>query len=145
MVRQPKSTSKPNVRKQSHPNCVVCSSENASGLQLTFDTLEDGSVQASFDCDEKYVGYDGMLHGGVISSLLDGAMTNYLFAQGRTGFTGELIVRFRQPVAIGRTASIRAWSTRFFPPFHALAAELTQDGEVKARARAKFMEPTPSR
>jgi acyl-coenzyme A thioesterase PaaI-like protein len=60
-----------NLRQRAHPNCVVCGSSNEFGLQVEFETLEDGSVQATFGCDEKYEGYGGVLHGGVISSLLD--------------------------------------------------------------------------
>jgi acyl-coenzyme A thioesterase PaaI-like protein len=36
-----------------------------------------------------------MLHGGVISSILDGTMTNCLFAHGTVAVTAELRVRFR--------------------------------------------------
>ena len=118
----------------------MCGPKNKSGLRLEFDTLEDGSVQTYFGCDGKYEGFPGMLHGGVISSLLDGAMTNCLFAHGHTGITGELKVRFCHPVATGRTSRIRAWIEMSSPPFHVLKAELIQDQQVKARAAGKFVE-----
>jgi acyl-coenzyme A thioesterase PaaI-like protein len=125
---------------EAHPNCVVCGANHESGLQLEFTLLEDGSVQATFDCDEAFQGYPGLLHGGVISSVLDGAMTNCLFAHGQQGITGELKVRFRHPVAINRTAIVRAWVDRSMPPLHILRAELIQDEWVKAKATGKFME-----
>ncbi|NQU25174.1 MAG: PaaI family thioesterase [Candidatus Nealsonbacteria bacterium] len=130
----------PDLHKEAHPNCVVCGPKNESGLRLEFDALEDGSVQTHFGCDGKYEGFPGVLHGGVISSLLDGAMTNCLFAHGHTGITGELRVRFRYPVATGRTSRIRAWIEMSAPPFYALKAELIQDQQVKAKATGKFME-----
>lgn len=38
--------------------------------------------------------YEGQLHGRVISSLLDAAMTHCLFHHGIEAVTGELYVRF---------------------------------------------------
>jgi len=102
--------------------------------------LKDGGVQAHFDCDSAYEGFPGMLHGGVISCLLDGAMTNCLFAHGRRGITGELKVRFRHPVVTGQSTLVRAWIESSSPPFHVLKAELIQDQQVKARATGKFLE-----
>jgi len=128
------------LRKQVHANCVVCGPDNESGLHLDFDMLEDGSVQTYFGCDGTYEGFAGMLHGGVISSLLDGAMTNCLFAHGYTGITGELKVRFRYPVATGRASRVHAWIETSSPPYHVLKAELIQDQQVKARATGKFVE-----
>jgi len=56
-----------------HPACVVCSSANTRGLHMEFDVDDDGGVQATFQCVESFEGYPGILHGGVISSILDGA------------------------------------------------------------------------
>ena len=129
-----------NLRQEAHPNCVVCGPKNESGLRLEFATLKDGSVQTYFDCDSTREGFPGMLHGGVISCLLDGAMTNCLFAHGRKGITGELEVRFRYPVVTGQSSLVRAWIESSSPPFHLLKAELIQDHQVKARATGKFVE-----
>ncbi|MCK4600842.1 MAG: hypothetical protein KAU28_00145, partial [Phycisphaerae bacterium] len=55
-----------------HKNCVVCSPSNKRGLGLEFVLSEDGAVEATFSCDNAFQGYANMLHGGVISALLDG-------------------------------------------------------------------------
>lgn len=144
MVTGPVRDTLSNLRKQVHPNCVVCGPDNDAGLRLEFDILEDGSVQTYFGCDGTHEGFPGMLHGGVISSLLDGAMTNCLFAHGHTGITGELKVRFRYPVATGRGSLVRAWIKESSPPFHLMKAELIQDQQVKARATGKFVEQAGS-
>jgi uncharacterized protein (TIGR00369 family) len=118
----------------------VCSPDHQAGLHLEFTLLEDGSVQATFDCREAFQGYPGLLHGGVISALLDGAMTNCLFAHGQQGMTGELKVRFRHPVVTDRPAIVRAWVDRSISPFHVVQAELIQDEWVTAKATGKFVE-----
>lgn len=123
-----------------HPNCFVCGPGHRGGLHLQFALLDDGSVQARFGCGKSFEGYPGLLHGGVISALLDGAMTNCLFAHGQQGITGELKVRFRHPVVTDQPAVVRAWIDRPFPPFCVLEAELVQDERVKAKATGKFVE-----
>ena len=128
------------VRSQVHHDCVVCSPSHVRGLCVKFTACADGSVQASFDCDSAFEGYKGVLHGGVIASLLDGAMTNCLFAHGRSALTGELNVRFRHPVVTNTSATVRAaieWSE---PPLFVLKAEVLQNGQVKATSTGKFME-----
>ena len=100
------------VRTQAHPYCVVCSQSNPLGLGLEFTVHDDGSVSASLHGHFALEGFQGCLHGGMIASLLDGAMTNCLFAQGLVAMTAELKVRYRKPVLIGQEMTIRAWITR---------------------------------
>ena len=128
------------IREHTHPHCVVCGSQNVAGLRLDFAPLPDGSVQAEFDCGRLFEGYPNTLHGGIICLLLDGAMTNCLFAQGRTALTGELCVRFHHPVATEHTASVSARIENSGHQIHYLAAELRQAGVVMATATAKFVE-----
>jgi acyl-coenzyme A thioesterase PaaI-like protein len=110
-----------------------------NGLGIKFRATADGSIEGTFDCDPFYQGYDGILHGGVISAILDGAMTHCLFAHGRNGVTARLIVRFLEPVAVDRPAVIRARLCDYSPPLYILEAELSQDGKVLTRATAKFI------
>ena len=123
-----------------HKNCVVCGPSNDRGLHLQFVSSADGSVQASFDCSKAFEGYTGSLHGGVISALLDGAMTHCIFAHGHAGVTAELKVRYRHPIVIDRMAVVRGWIRRFSLPLYFMEAEFLQDGQVKATATAKFMD-----
>jgi len=128
------------LRNDSHPGCVVCCSSNMHGFGLEFRIINDNTVEASFSCDKVFQGYPAMLHGGVVSTLLDGAMTNCLFAHGHAAVTVELNVRFRHPVDTGDPAMVRAWITSSMRPVHEMAAELIQDGRIKALAKAKFLE-----
>ena len=123
-----------------HPFCLVCSGSNPYGLALKFDVNDDGSVTASFTGTSVVEGFQGLLHGGTIASLLDGAMTNCLFAHGLAAVTAELKVRYHKPVAIGCEMIVRAWMEKPYPPLYFMQAELKQEGCVKAVASAKFME-----
>jgi uncharacterized protein (TIGR00369 family) len=128
------------TRAEAHPFCLVCSRSNPLGLGLQFEPQADGSVAAEFISHAALEGYSGLLHGGVIAAMLDGAMTNCLFAHGLQAVTGELTVRYRHPVAIGEAVIVRGWIRQSMSPLHLLEAELHQEGCLKAVASAKFME-----
>ena len=119
---------------------MVCGERNESGLGLRFEPQADGSVVGHFACPPEYQGYPGRLHGGVVSMLLDAAMTNCLFARGIPAVTGRLNVRFRHPVKLGADAVMRAWVVEQYPPLYLLKAELNQEGNVCALADAKFFQ-----
>lgn len=126
-----------------HPHCVVCSPTNERGLAVRYRPSSDGpGVEAVFPCDPAFEGYAGQLHGGVVCSLLDGAMVHCLFQLGRTGYTAELTVRFRGAVVTGTPAVVRGRIERSHGRLHFAAAEIVQDGALKAVARAKFLEPS---
>lgn len=128
------------VQTEAHPFCVVCSQSNPMGFGLKFTSNDDGSVSAAFLGHPGLEGFQGLLHGGVIASLLDGAMTNCMFARGCVAMTAEFKVRYHKPVVVGEEMFIRAWVTGSQPPLHQLQAELKQEGCVKAFATAKFIE-----
>ena len=126
-----------------HPACLVCGERNQVGLGLRFDEQPDGSVVGRFDCGAAYQGYPDRLHGGVVSMLLDAAMTNCLFARGVQGVTAKLNLRFRHPVRLGVDAVIRAWLVDQYPPLYSLKAELHQEDQTCAVAEAKFFGKGP--
>lgn len=123
-----------------HSKCILCGADHPRGPRLAFVTHADGHVEATFACDRLYQGYAGCLHGGVIAALLDSAMTNCLFAHGRAAMTGKLSVRFVKPVIVNRPAVVSASMEKALPPLFAMTAEVRQDGDIMARATARFME-----
>lgn len=128
------------TRQAQHSRCVVCGRCGPASLQLEFTVQDDGSVTAPFQCARRFEGYNGMLHGGVISAIADGAMTNCLFARGLRAVTAELNVRFRHPIVLDSPLEAAARVTRESAPLFLVEATLTQNGEVRATATGKFME-----
>jgi len=122
-----------------HAECLMCGPANTLGLKLRFRVQPDGSVLAMFACREAFRSYPETLHGGVISALLDAAMTNALFSVGVVGVTAELTVRFLAAVALNRGAVVRASIEKDAHPLFYVRAELEQDRKLMARATAKFL------
>lgn len=121
-----------------HPNCIVCSPSNTRGLQLDFVSVEDEGITATFICDKALEGYPGVVHGGIVSSILDGAMGHCMFSRGQVAVTVEMTTRFRHPVVTNQQAIVSAHVTRFYHPLCLLETEIVQDGKVKATAKGKF-------
>jgi acyl-coenzyme A thioesterase PaaI-like protein len=127
-----------------HPQCVVCGARHPFGLKVDYRVTGEHTVEGAFGCDHSYQGYNNVVHGGIVSSLLDGAMVSCLLAKGVEAYTIDLRVRYRAAVATGVPATIRGEWLRAEGPMHLLQATLEQAGKVCARARAKFFEGTPN-
>ena len=110
------------------------------GMNLVFLPDDSGGVKCLFQPSDSFQGYDGLVHGGVIAALLDGAMTNCLFAYGHEALTAELKVRYRQPVLVDDEITVRAWIAKNSTRLYQMQAELVQNNCVKVIATAKFME-----
>ncbi|WP_299017714.1 PaaI family thioesterase [uncultured Photobacterium sp.] len=131
------------VTKQAHDNCIACGrvDHNPDSLGLAFTLGPDGTVTAPFKVSTRYQGYDGLLHGGMISTLLDAAMTHCLFAQGIQALTAELTVRFSKPVEVGQEIMLKARILGQRGGIYQLEARITQGRQLLARGKAKFIEP----
>jgi acyl-coenzyme A thioesterase PaaI-like protein len=109
------------------------------GLALRFSPQPDGKVTSTFLGSCALEGYPGYLHGGVIASLLDGAMTNCLFGRGIRAFTAELNVRYQMPVVSTEPIEIAAWLEQARHGLFQLQGEIRQRDTVKVKASGKFM------
>jgi uncharacterized protein (TIGR00369 family) len=122
-----------------HSRCLLCGKDNPIGFKLDFHVLRPGVVLATFHCSRVFQSYPETLHGGVISALLDAAMTNCLFSLGEVAVTVELIVRYLRPTRLDLVAEVIAGMEKSSWPMYHLTAELRQAGVPLARAEAKFV------
>lgn len=125
--------------RQGHPHCFACGDPSEGGLGLCFKLGQDGEVTTDWTCPAGTESYPGILHGGIIATLLDSAMVHALFARGVVARTGELQIRYQNPVFTAKPVGIRAWLRDWRKPLFLLEAELWQDSSRCARARAKFI------
>lgn len=120
-------------------NCLLYGGSNPWSLNLSFTPEADGSVTAQFKAHSGLQGYDGILYGGVIAALLDAAMTHCLLHHNVQAMTGDLRVRFVNPVGCNDLLAIKAWIVESCPPLYHLQSEITVDSCIMARGKARFM------
>ena len=80
--------------------CFACGQLNPHGLHLDFEVSRD-RAEARFTAGREHSGFDGTVHGGVLTALVDETMGWAIFHQGLWGVTGRITVSFRQPVPVG--------------------------------------------
>jgi acyl-coenzyme A thioesterase PaaI-like protein len=132
------------IRDVKHPNCRLSGSDNPEGLRLKFRMVENGDVEADFDCASRFQGYSEIVHGGVLAACLDAAMVNSLFARRIDAVTAELVVRYHDPVRLGVPAVVRGRLAKATSRLYFLQSEIVQEGRVKAAGSAKFMAMPPA-
>jgi uncharacterized protein (TIGR00369 family) len=123
-----------------HSHCLLCGSLNPRSLNLSFQLMDKGVVRTEFKGHEDLQGYDDILHGGVIAALLDAAMTHCLFHHGIQAVTGDLHIRFINPISYNATVEVLAWLVADHPPLYRLRAEIKQDATLMAWGEAKFIQ-----
>jgi len=127
------------ARRCEHPHCFACGEPVSGGLGLSFELDREGEVVADWIPPASMESYPGILHGGIIATLLDSAMVQVLFAAGIVARTGDLHIRFRMPVLTLSPVQVRAGLRDQRPPLFRLEAVLWQKGIRCAYAEAKFM------
>jgi len=78
--------------------CFGCGRANAAGLQLEFLLAEDGSVVSLATIPDSFEGPQGYLHGGIIATLLDEAMSKAVRVRGLVAMTRKLEIEYLRPV-----------------------------------------------
>ncbi len=129
----------PDVR-SIHEGCFVCGQKNPLGLRAVFVSEGDGSVLARVRCEPLWAGYPGSLHGGITTSLLDGAMVHCLFARGVAAVTARMSVDFHGPVLLTEELTVSAMILSEKSGIYKLEGELLQAGRVRVTARGTFVQ-----
>jgi acyl-coenzyme A thioesterase PaaI-like protein len=120
-------------------NCFVCGTQNPIGLSIPF-RFDQGICRGEFVPTENHGGFDGVTHGGIIFSVLDDLMANWLFLQGGRGFTAKCEIRYRDPLPIGERIAVECALTRRRGRLVQLASKAVRDdGTLVAEADASFM------
>jgi uncharacterized protein (TIGR00369 family) len=122
--------------------CFACGAANPRGLRLQFRLREDAEMVAEWTPDSDLEGYQGIVHGGIVSTVLDEAMAKIVAAKEGKALTAEMRVRFRRQVPSGQLALIRGWIENQNKRMINAEAELTApDGTELAHAWGVFLRP----
>ena len=131
-------------RQPNSRHCFVCGVTNPIGLHLKFYETAPGQVEAWVTLPEQYQGYPGIVHGGIVASMLDETAGRSHMGPAespRFMFTARLDVRYRknvptnQPIrVVGQAGPTRNRSAA------ATSAIYDQQGVLLAEAEAVLVD-----
>jgi uncharacterized protein (TIGR00369 family) len=118
--------------------CFVCGPENPVGIKAEF-TLdpEAKSARCELTLPREFQGWEKVVHGGILSTLLDEAAIYACRTCGEGFVTAELQVRFRKPVAVGVPIVVSSRVVKEKRKILEVESRLEQDGKVCAEASAR--------
>ncbi|HNW83162.1 MAG TPA: PaaI family thioesterase [bacterium] len=120
--------------------CFVCGKNNDSGLKLEIKSDKNlKKAWAVTKIDDKFCGWSGVVHGGIISTVLDEIMAYAAFTVYESGVTGEISVRFRKPVPTGREILIEGFVESQKGRVVYATGKITLDGETMAESTGKMV------
>jgi len=125
---------------QDNQRCYVCGKENPSGLGVDFKINKEArSISAEFVPSEMHQGFEGIVHGGILSALLDEAMAKLTFSLGIPALTAEMTVKFKAQTAPGQALVISGRLISETKRLIQAEASITRGPVVVAEATGKLL------
>lgn len=125
--------------------CIVCGAQNSRGLRLQF-TQSSVSASATWIPTADWESFQGTIHGGIIGTVLDEAMSQAIIERGLEAYTAELRVRYHARICPGDELDLRGWVVeKRRRHIRAEAVLVTTAGEERAHAWGTFLVPAAGR
>lgn len=121
-------------------NCFVCGKDNPFGLNITF--LKDkNEVRAELIPESKHQGFKGIVHGGILFSILDEIMGRTAVITKRLmTLTVEVNIKYRKKAKIGEKIIFTAHMTKDLGRMiEAQGQVCKEDGTLLAEAKGRFI------
>jgi acyl-coenzyme A thioesterase PaaI-like protein len=120
--------------------CFVCGKDNPAGLQLSFES-RNGTITATFTPRAEHQGYKLMVHGGILSAVLDEASAWAAINAGYPALTAEINVRFKNILMTGEVTIVEAVLTKTGSRLIESRSWITRkdDGALIAEATVKLI------
>jgi uncharacterized protein (TIGR00369 family) len=123
-------------------NCFACGTENPIGLNLQFYRLAD-VVCTEVTLDKQYEGWEGVIHGGIVSTLLDEVMSwAIMYTKKVFLVTRKMDIKYVRPVLVGTPLRVAGrLMDDSQPPKIKARAEIRDDqGRLLVRSNGEFVE-----
>jgi len=125
--------------------CFVCGTQNPHGLAATF--YDDGrQVWTEVRPAEHHQGWPGVLHGGVVTAILDETIGRVAFLHDRWVQTAKLEVRFKKSAPLGEPLRAQGRLVQDRRRLMEMGGELVHatTGELLAEATGVFVPLPPA-
>lgn len=139
MPSSPKNaSSSPPVTPFDDKYCFVCGPDNPRGLKIKVRYFpEDRAAETELSLPKEYQGWAEVIHGGILSTLLDEMMAHAVWHFAGPGVTLSLEVRFYHPLKPGEAVRVRGVLTSGNGRRRTAEAEMTRSSDQRKIASAK--------
>ena len=140
---QIKSMQSSRIKQPNSKNCFACGLGNKHGLGLQFYEINGDELVAEYVVPEHFEGFPGIVHGGIIASMLDEMVSRAAMIGDTNRFrmTAKLEIRYRAPVPTGQLLKLRAVIEKRRGRISFTKAELMlPDGTVAAEANGMMVD-----
>lgn len=125
--------------------CFGCGKNNPCGLKLNCE-WDGKKVRAKFTPTELHQGWEGIIHGGILTTILDEAMGYATYYEGKMGVTGIMQIRFKHPASISQPLIVTASMTKNARRLTETEAKVAlKDGTIIAESTAMQYVASPKR
>ncbi len=116
--------------------CFGCGRNNPIGLKLSF-KWDGKKVITEFTPNKLHQGWADVIHGGIITTVLDEAMAYAAGYEGIKCITATMLTRFKHPLSVGEPTIVTASVTKNARRFIETEAKMTlMDGTLIAECTA---------
>lgn len=101
---------------------------------------DSGRFNGEFTCQEVHQGFEGIVHGGLLGSVIDTVMARCLMGHGLLCMTTSLNVRYHQPVKTNSLCTFTTWIKSFkIGAIYVVSCTIKQDGRICTSASGNFI------
>jgi uncharacterized protein (TIGR00369 family) len=119
--------------------CFVCGKKNPIGLKLDF-SFDGKIITTEFIPQKEHQGYFNIVHGGIISTLLDEVMVKLAIEMGMPAVTAHMNIRLKKALNVGKKITVQAGILRDTKKIlEVYAKAVTEDNVIVADATGKLM------
>ena len=120
--------------------CFACGADNPIGLKLSFEQFHDGA-RTRATLPKEYQGFNDVIHGGIVATLLDEAMAHAVLNNVGEAVTTSLNIKLRRALKVGEEVEVEARITEKKRRAVLARAEVRagDNGKVIASAESQFI------
>jgi uncharacterized protein (TIGR00369 family) len=127
-------------------HCFACGELNENGLHLAL-KFAPRRCYVELTIPDRFEGWEGLIHGGIVTTILDEVMAWALIEQDSWGVTARMSVEFRRPVLVGQPIRAEGWIVESKRRIQRTAGRIVEaeTGLELATAEATYVAATEAR
>jgi len=124
-------------------HCFACGELSEIGLHLQL-KLTVGRCMTELVLPRQFEGWEGVIHGGILCTILDEVMAWSLVERDNWGVTAKMSIQFKKPALVGRRVRAEGWMVEDRRRIHRTAGRIVdvETDEEIATAEATYVAAT---